>query len=212
MFTIIFGIFCNTSGEISKAEAIILIVLFISFIIYTIVMGKKGEKFDSKDEDIEKQKTKDKKQVSILRNIINIILGMVALKFGGDFIVDNATIIAEYFKISEQIISLTIVAIGTSLPELVTSIVAAIKGDSDISIGNIIGSNIFNMTLVIGLSAFIKPMAYNVAYNIQMGILISANIILALFPIIPPKNKMNRSNGIIYLILYIVYSIMLFKI
>ena len=78
--------------------------------------------------------------------------------------VENAEIIAKHFNISEKIIGLTIVAIGTSLPELVTSVTAAVKGDSDIAIGNIIGSNIFNMLLIIGASAFIKPIIYNVSY------------------------------------------------
>lgn len=211
IFTIIFGVFCNTSGGISRTEAIILLILFAMFIIYTIVMGMKGEKFDKEDEETE-EKIVDKKQVSIFKNIIFIILGIVGLKIGGDLVVDNATVIAEYFNISEQIISLTIVAIGTSLPELVTSVVAAIKGNSDISIGNILGSNIFNMALIMGVSALINPITYNLAYNIEIGILILANVVLALFPIIPPKNKMSRRNGILYLILYIVYSIILFNI
>ncbi len=208
ILTIIFGMFCNTAGGISRPEAIALIVLFAMFIIYTIVMGIKGEKFDKEDEETE-EKEEDKKQVSMLKNVIYIILGILGLKIGGDFVVDNATIIAEYFKISEQIISLTIVAIGTSLPELVTSVVAAIKGNSDISIGNILGSNIFNMALIMGVSALINPITYNLAYNFEIGILIATSIILALFPIIPPKNKMSRMNGIVYLILYIVYTVIL---
>lgn len=210
IFTIIFGVFCNTEGTITKQEAIILLVLFTMFIIYTIVMGMKGEKFDKEDEETE-EKIADKKQVSMFKNIIFIILGIVGLRVGGDLVVDNATIIAEYFNLSEQIISLTIVAIGTSLPELVTSVVAAIKGNSDISIGNILGSNIFNMTLIIGTASLINPITYNLAYNIEIKMLLFANIVLALFPLIPPRNKMSRRNGILYLILYIVYTIVLFN-
>ena len=205
VLTIIFGIFCNTAGGISRPEAIVLIVLFAMFIIYTIIMGIKGEKFDKEDEETE-EKVEEQNQISMLKNVIYIILGIFGLKIGGDFVVDNSIIIAEHFKISEQIISLTIVAIGTSLPELVTSVVAAIKGNSDISIGNILGSNIFNMALIMGVSALINPITYNIAYNFEIGILIAASIILALFPIIPPKNKMSRRNGILYLILYVVYT------
>ena len=213
ILTIIFGICCNTSNIISRYEAIGLIVLFVMFIIYTIIMGKKGEKFDKEGEATEeKQKEmKSKKDVPILKNILYIILGIIVLKIGGDLVVDNAIDIAEYFNISEKIISLTIVAIGTSLPELVTSVVAAIKGNSDISIGNILGSNIFNMLLIIGVSALINQITYNLAYNLEIGILILASIILALFPIIPPKNKMSRMNGIIYLALYIIYTVILLK-
>lgn len=211
VLTIIFGVLCNTAGGISRPEAIVLLVLFLMFIIYTIIMGKKGESFDKEDGETE-EVVENKKQISILKNIIYIILGIVALKFGGDLVVDNATFVAEYFNISEKIISLTIVAIGTSLPELVTSVVAAIKGNSDISIGNIIGSNIFNMAFIMGIAALINPIVYNVAYNLELVILIAASIILALFPVIPPKNEMSRKNGIIYFMLYVAYTVLLFNI
>ena len=206
VLTIIFGVLCNIGSGISRLDAIILIILFAMFITYTIIMGKKGESFDKEDDEQEGLiKTEDEQQVSILKNVIFIILSIIALKIGGDLVVDNSINIAEYFKISQQIISLTIVAVGTSLPELVTSVVAAIKGNSDISIGNILGSNIFNMAFIIGISALISPITYNIAYNFEIGILIAASIILALFPIIPPKNKISRRNGIIYLMLYVAY-------
>ena len=208
ILTIIFMIFCNTGEGISKIEAIILLILFILFIVYTIIMGKKGEQFDKEGTIIELQ-TEDNK-ISVLKSIIFIILGIIGLKVGGDLTVDNALIVARHFNISEKIISLTILAIGTSLPELVTSVTAAIKGNSDIAIGNIIGSNIFNMLLIIGVSAFINPILYNTSYNLEMVILILGILLLSLFPIIPPKNQMNRLNGLIYLIMYVVYMVILF--
>lgn len=210
ILTIIFGVICNTESGISRPEAVVLLILFGMFIAYTIVMGIKGEKFDEEDGD-EEEETQGKKQLSIIKDIIYIILGIIGLKVGGDLVVDNATIVAEYFNISEQIISLTIVAIGTSLPELVTSVVAAIKGNSDISIGNILGSNIFNMALIMGIAGLINPMAYNIAYNFEILVLVMTSIILALFPVIPPRNKMSRRNGLIYLILYIAYTLILIK-
>lgn len=206
--TIIFGLLCNTGEGISRVESIILLMLFVLFIIYTIIMGIKGEEFDKEDETEEKVIEQNKNN-SMLKNISLILVGIVALKFGGDFVVDNATKIAEHFNISEQIISLTIVAIGTSLPELVTSVVAAIKGNSDISIGNIIGSNIFNIALIMGISSLINPIIYNVAYNFELVVLVIASIILSLFPVIPPKNKMSRANGIIYFLLYVIYTLIL---
>ena len=208
ILTIIFMIFCNTGEGISKIEAIILLILFILFIVYTIIMGKKGEQFDKEGTIIELQ-TEDNK-IPVLKSIIFIILGIIGLKVGGDLTVDNALIVARHFNISEKIISLTILAIGTSLPELVTSVTAAIKGNSDIAIGNIIGSNIFNMLLIIGVSAFINPILYNTSYNLEMVILILGILLLSLFPIIPPKNQMNRLNGLIYLIMYVVYMVILF--
>lgn len=208
-FSVIFMILCNTGSEITRNEATILISLFIMFIIYTIFMGVKGEKFDNKDEN-KKEIIEYTNETTIIRDFICIILGIVGLKLGGDLTVDNSVIIAKYFNVSEQIISLTILAIGTSLPELVTSVMAAIKGNSDIAIGNIIGSNIFNMLLIIGVSSFIKPIIYNPTYNTQMLILIASTFVLSLFPIIPPKNEMSRFNGLIYLIMYAIYIGILF--
>lgn len=209
-YTIIFALICNTGIGITRIEAIVLIVLFALFIIYTVIMGIKGEEFDKEDgEEVKENETN--KDFKMLKNILLIVVGIIALKFGGDLVVDNSVNLAEHFNISEQIISLTIVAIGTSLPELVTSVVAAIKGNSDISIGNIIGSNIFNMLLIMGVASLINPILYNIAYNFEIVILIIASIVLALFPVIPPKNKMSRRNGILYLLLYIIYTIILLK-
>lgn len=153
-------------------------------------MGIKGEKNVVKDEE----GLIETKNISMIKNLFYIILGIIGLKIGGDLAVNNASAIAREWGISEQIISLTVLAIGTSLPELVTSVTAAIKGNSDIAIGNIIGSNIFNMLLIIGVAATISPITYNINYNIEMIILLLATILLALFPMIPPKNEMNRPN------------------
>jgi len=201
--TTVFIVLCNVGQDVSRIDAIILTILFILFISYTIVMAKKGEEFDK--EDGEENAQTEIKKTSKLRDIINIILGIVLLKIGGDFTVNNAVNIATIFGWSEKLISVTILAVGTSLPELVTSISAAFKGNSDIAIGNILGSNIFNMLLIIGVSALIKPITYNLSYNRDLIILAFATIVLALFPIIPPKNQMSRTNGTIYFCLYLAY-------
>lgn len=205
VLSIIFLIMCNISQDVSRIEGIILLVLFIAFLIYTIIMGKK-----SQDEEILQTSLEDAKKVSVIKNVGLIILGIVALKIGGDLVVENAKLIATALNISEKIIGLTIVAIGTSLPELVTSVTAAIKGDSDIAIGNIIGSNIFNMLLIIGVSAIITPIEYNISYNFEMLILFIAMILMCMFPFIKPKDEMSRGNGVIFTLLYIVYMIILF--
>lgn len=214
LYTIIFAIICNTGNVITRVEAIILLVLFNIFIAYTVAMGIKGEKYDEEapiDEDDETEKAaKEKDPGTLLRNVIQILIGIIALKFGGDFIVDNSIIIAEYLNISEKIISLTIIAIGTSLPELVTSVIAAIKGNSDISVGNIIGSNLFNMTFIIGVASLINPIIYNIEYNTDLIILFIASIVLFLFQYIPPKNMMSKRNGVMYLIGYLAYMISMF--
>lgn len=217
LITAVFMLLCNSNGGISRIESIILLLFFGLFIGYTIYMGLKGEEFDSKDtknsnETTIPEKNEKKKLQPIAKSIIFVILGIIGLKVGGELTVNNAVTVAQHFNLSEKIISLTILAIGTSLPELVTSVTAAIKGNSDIAIGNIIGSNLFNMLLIIGISSAITPITYNFSYNFDLTFLIVATILLALFPIIPPKNKMSRVNGSIYVLMYFVYMLALFNI
>jgi len=204
--TIIFMIICNTDMAISKLESVFLLILFVLFIGYTIVMAFKGEQFDRENDEVTE---KEDVKVNPLKDIISIFIGILALKIGGDLAVNNAVEVAKHFGLSEKLISVTILAIGTSLPELVTSVSAAIKGESDIAIGNIIGSCIFNMLLIIGTSSVIKPITYNLSYNKDLIILAVSTLVLALFPIIPPKNKMSRGNGIVYFCLYVGYMISL---
>lgn len=208
--TVLLFIFCNVGLDITRVEGIILIVLFILFILYTIYMGKKGEEFDKNDPMLQLEVKEEKKQTTTFQNMIAILLGIVALKLGGDFVVNNSITLAQYFNISEKIISLTIIAIGTSLPELITSVTAAIKGDSDIAIGNILGSNVFNILLILGVSATITPIKYAISYNNQLLVLIISTVLLGLFPFIGKKNEMTRKNGISYLIIYAIYMAALF--
>lgn len=207
--SLLFVLLCNLGHDVTRFDAGILIVLFVMFIGYTIVMAKKGEEFDKEDDD-EDVKDKTKSSKSTIKDIIFLILGVVLLKFGGDLTVNNAVEVAKHFGLSEKLISVTILAIGTSLPELVTSVSAAFKGKSDIAIGNILGSNIFNMLLIIGASAMIKPIVYNTSYNLDMIFLIGGTLVLSLFPIIPPKNKMSRGNGLVYVLIYVGYLVSLF--
>lgn len=208
--SIVFLILANIGNSISRIDAIILIALFIAFICYTIMMAKKGEDFDEISEEEKQRSAEEGKKIKIIVNIIYIIVGIIALKIGGDLVVEHSEKIAKMFNVSDKIIGLTIVAIGTSLPELVTSVTAALKKNSDIAIGNIIGSNIFNMLLIIGAAAAISPMNYNTSYNLQMGILIVATIVLGIFPYTDRKDEMTISNGITYLMLYALYMAMLF--
>ena len=175
VITLIFFGICNFNDQISIYEGIILLCIAVLFLLYTVVMAQKGEKFDEEDELNKHKQSKSKN--SFFKNIIYLALGIVGLKFGGDFVVDNAKEIAIYFGLSEKIIGLTIIAIGTSLPELVTSVVAAIKKDSDIAVGNIIGSNILNIALIIGVSATISPINYNTTYNVQFLFLIVSSCV-----------------------------------
>lgn len=205
ILTLIFFIICNVNQDVSRTEGIILIVIFVAFLIYTIAMGKK-----SQNEVILELSLEEAKKISVTKNVLLITLGIIALKIGGDLVVNNAKLIATALNVSEKIIGLTIVAIGTSLPELVTSVTAAIKGESDIAIGNIIGSNIFNMLLIIGVSATIHPITYNITYNSQMIILFIAMTLMLIFPFIKPKDELSRKNGLILVLLYLFYMVKLF--
>lgn len=204
ILSIIFLIICNTNQGISRIEGIILIILFILFLTYTVIMGLKSQKNETIIQ------LEDSENISLLKNIMLVVLGIAILKIGGDLVVNNSEKVAIALNVSEKVIGLTIVAIGTSLPELVTSVTAAIKGDSDIAIGNIVGSNIFNMLLIIGVATIIKPITYNVTYNSQIIILFIGMILMLIFPFTKPKDKMSRGNGLIFVLLYIFYMIKLF--
>lgn len=199
----------NGENEITRLDGIILVVCFIAFIAYTIYMGIKESKHE-KEEEKDGTYIEDVEKYGGLKAIGYIVLGIVGLKFGGDLVVNNSCEVARIMGLSEKIISLTIIAIGTSLPELVTSVMAAFKGESDIAIGNIVGSNIFNLLLIIGTASIIHPMAYSLAYNKDMAIMLLATGLLALFPFIGKKDMMTRSNGVICLMLYAGYMVTLF--
>ena len=207
---ILFFLSINGSGEqintITREEGIILLVFCILFIIYNLIMAKKGEEFDKEDRILE-IRTEENKQVPLWESLFGIIIGIVGLKLGGDLVVNNAVEIAQILGISEKLISLTIVAFSTSLPELITSIAATKKGETDMAIGNILGSQLFNILLIIGVSAALTPINYSKSYDSNIILLIVGSIVLGLFPFVGKKNEMTRSNGILFVLTYILYMI-----
>jgi len=197
------------TGTIGRIEGIVLVSLGVVFIVYNIIMAKKGEDFDGISKDLVIVNIEMNTARYTIKSIIFIILGIVCLKFGGDFVVNSSSEIARMLGMSEKLISLTIIAVATSLPELVTSVIATKKGEVDLAIGNIIGSCIFNILLIIGVSAIISPIQYSVSYNKDIAVLIVATAFLTLFPFIGKKDEMTRFNGTIYFVGYIIYSISL---
>ena len=145
---LILAVFCNLGGQnqINRIEAVILVIFTLSYIIYTIYEGKQENKYNK--QMLEKD---EKEDISNIKISLYLILGSIFLKYGADFVVDGAIRIAEIFNISESIVSITIVAIGTSLPEIITSLVASVNKKSDLALGNVIGSNIFNICLLPGI-------------------------------------------------------------
>lgn len=180
---------------ISRTEGIILIIICILYLAYNIYMAKKT---DTSEEESEVE-------MSVSKALIYIIIGIIALKFGGDFVVDNTTTLATAIGISEKLISVTLVSVATSLPELVTSITATRKGVVDIAIGNIIGSNIFNIILILGISSIISPINYAVSYNFDLILLIVMCAIFLIIPFIKKRYKMVRYQGFIFVTIYALY-------
>lgn len=182
---------------ITELEGIIFIVFCVLFTIYNIFISK-----NINNSEMEKNKNKD---IKLSKSFLLIMIGIILLKFGGDFVVDNASRIATLLGISERVISLTIVAISTSLPELITSTLATYKGEIDLAIGNIIGSNILNIVLIIGIMAIINPIPYSVSFNKDLMIFLIGMIFLFIVPFIGEKYKIERVSGFIYLISYYIY-------
>ena len=186
--------------EINRLAALLLIILFIAFLSYLYWLSKKG--VDSVEE-VEELSEKD----TYLRLLALIVIGAVMIVVGSDLTVDAAKAIAKIFGISDRIIGLTIVAFGTSLPELVTSVTAARKGKTDIAIGNIVGSNIFNILFVLGISGLVSPspIFFDSAFLIDGVIAIVAAVLL--FVLSYSKKSLNRIGGIILLAGYIIYIV-----
>ncbi len=191
------------ANNLSRADAIVLVLFFIVFL-YALITSA----LSSKD-NVKTKEDEIKPKHSLLKSILLGAGGLTAIILGGQLVVDNATKIALQFGISEALVGLTIVAIGTSLPELVTSIVAAKKGESDIAIGNVVGSNIFNVFFVLSSSALINPLNISII-NITDLIILTLVMVLVYFFCITQR-KISRLEGIILSSLYIAYMIFIIK-
>ncbi|MCX7821436.1 MAG: calcium/sodium antiporter [Brevinematales bacterium] len=187
-------------SEISKADGFILLIFFILFLAYNIFLGI------TRDFELEEEI----KDLKIQTSLMYIIVGLVFLVFGGRFVVNSSINIAKFLGISERVIGLTIVAIGTSLPELITSIVASVKKATDIAIGNVLGSNIFNVLFIIGVSSIISNVSVKPInqYDIAINMIASALIFLFLFT--GKRHQIERWEGIMFIIFQIIYFVSLF--
>ena len=183
-------------GNIGRIDGLIFWALLIGYIIYMIQLTKKSQ---SSDEDFEPAVENDK----IWKLLLLIIVGGVMIVVGSNVTVDAASNIATEFGMDERLIGLTIVAFGTSLPELVTSCIAAKKKETDIAIGNIVGSNLFNILFVLGTSAVITPIAYESKFIFDNVVAILVMVVLWLF--VFRKQKLSRVGGIVMLVMYVAY-------
>ena len=195
-----FGLFGEMGVPgISRIDARYLLLIFVIFMIDSFKSAKKGS-----EEEAEEAKPMPMGKAALL-----IALGLAGLIFGGQFFVDHTVSIAERFHVSEAFISITLMAIGTSLPELATCVVAAMKGKNQLALGNVIGSNIFNIALIIGTSAVISPFEIKSISTIDMAMVIIAVLLLWLAALTFKKRVLDRVEGAIFVLVYIAYMVYL---
>ncbi|OGH69298.1 MAG: sodium:proton exchanger [Candidatus Magasanikbacteria bacterium RIFCSPHIGHO2_01_FULL_47_8] len=183
-------------NSLTRSDGVVLIAFFIIFLYYTFGIAKNT----SNDETQSPPKV-----YSGLYSAGLITIGLVGLVIGGQWIVNSATTIAVSFGLSSAFIGLTIVAIGTSLPELATSAVAAYKKNSDIAVGNVVGSNIFNIFWILGLSSIIKPLPFKPELNFDLWVAVGASILLFIWMFLGKRHTLERWQGIVFILIYIGY-------
>ena len=180
--------------KISRVEGILLLVGMVDYLFFVIRSALKNRTTEE-----------NAKTMSVPKSIIAVILGLGAIILGGNLVVDNASLIAKAWGLSDTLIGLTIVAVGTSLPELVTSIAAARKGDSGIALGNAVGSCLFNIMFILGMASILTPIHAGTELIIDTGILIAVSILMFLFAF--TKKETSRKEGMICILCYIAYSV-----
>ncbi|WP_191013765.1 calcium/sodium antiporter [Treponema zioleckii] len=198
------SVFCNdffrlkmndNAGFVHRTLAIILLLVFVFYIVHLVVETRKNPTKDENDNSL----------IPLWKTCLFILVGLALIIAGGKGVVYSSQAIARAFGMSETLIGLTIVAIGTSLPELVTSVVAARKGETSLAVGNVVGSNIFNLLFILGVSAAIKPISVNVASVYDMAILVFVTIISWIFSL--SKKQIARQEGIVMLLCYVASTV-----
>ena len=193
--TVVLAVLIGFDLKLGRADGILLLLLFLIFIGMTV-----------RDVLVNRIQSNEEFEVlSPLRCVVYIIGGLAAIVFGGDLVVDNASKIAASFGLSQNLIGLTIVALGTSLPELVTSVVASRKGENGLAIGNVIGSNLFNILMVLALSAAISPITIN-PLSVQDTILLLVATVITLI-LCRRKNEISRMDGAVMVGMYVAYMV-----
>ena len=194
---LVFG-FVISPNSLDVIESVVFLIIFVAYIIFLIIRAKKENKVEEETEEVI---SKGKLAISAVLALV----GLAAIIFGGDLVVDSASSIAIELGMSEALVGLTIVAVGTSLPELVTSVVAAVKKENDIALGNVIGSNIFNILLILGLTSAISPLVISGTVLIDLIILLATGVILLLISQL--FKDMKRYHGIIFIAMYVAYLV-----
>lgn len=190
-----------TKSQLTRIDGLVFLCFFAVFMYYTVNVALKSN--ESSPEEIHK--------MPLAKSILFIVGGLVGLFFGGKFMVDGAIDMAQYFGLSESVIGLTIVAAGTSMPELATSAMAAYKKNSDIAIGNVVGSNIFNIFFILGISSLIFPLPFRPADNEDILMTLFSSILMFVFVFTGKGRKINRWEGIVMMVIYVIYVVYLLQ-
>ncbi|MDD4372759.1 MAG: calcium/sodium antiporter [Bacteroidales bacterium] len=189
------------SNGITRFDAVFLLIVFAGFLYYVFSQLKRDETTQSTDD----------KLLKLNMSVLFVVLGLSGLIIGGKLVVQSASDLAQQLGVSEKIIGLTIVAAGTSLPELVTSVVAAFKKNNDIAVGNIIGSNIFNLLFILPVSALIRPLEYNTSFNIDFYLLMVGTVLLFVAMFTGKHKRLDRWEAGILILLFLIYTITLLR-
>ena len=195
-----FNFFNGNTACISRIDGILLLIVFIGFMWYSFHRDKQNTSASTTSEDVPEEKT------PLWLAVIKVVGGLAVLITSCDFFVDNAVQVAKSFGVSDAIISLTLIACGTSLPELAASVAAAIKKNTQLALGNIIGSNIFNISLILGVSSQVMPLTSTGITYVDYIVMIAATILTLLFGF---KSKIGRLGGAFMFICFILYNIYL---
>ncbi len=201
LVTLIFVGTALTGGGINAVEGIVYLIIFAAYLYYCF-------KFDSGNDSAGEAEQKVK---NVRVAILFIILGLGGLIFGGQLFVNHATSIARAIGVSDKVIALTLLAGGTSLPELATSIVAATKHKAQLALGNILGSNVFNILLILGCSSLVTPLSTASMTAFDYGVLVLSAAMLLLWSFVGGKNRIDRWEGIVMLLTYAAYMVVLFQ-
>lgn len=180
------------AGKLFRWNGLVLVALFILYIAYTIYLAKKN-----------KVEEEEAESIPVWKCVLYIVIGLAAIVGGGQLVVENAKSLALAWGMSETLVGLTIVAIGTSLPELVTSIVASSKGQNGMAVGNVVGSNIFNLLLILGVSSSLHPITISMASFVDLGMLLGLSLLAYVF--VCTSNKISRSEGFCLVLMYVAY-------
>ena len=211
-FFVAAGIYCIAAyamGRFTRVMGFIMLGMFVAYMVVNVLQMKNAPAEESEHEDAE--------EMSLVKTLVLLVVGAVLIALGANLLVDNGTLIAQALGVPESVIALTFVALGTSLPELVTAITSLVKGHSDLSLGNVVGANVFNLVLVSGVSVTLAPFTIpqsNTLFGINSSLVLDLPVMLAVMLILTVpalvKGKLNRAQGILLLAIYAAFCVVQF--